>query len=281
MKNNPFHHDDAYILFHNKTGKIKTNKIADGMRILIPSYFKKTVLIRKINKYFKENNIDAKIVNKKSDANTISIPVDNFVNKKKPYVLDDDNQVKIVASALSYSYKLRTLLPIAGVKTAYSVSNWRKYCSKLSSEDTYNYYHSDKVCHFKHVVCIKELKEISKIQLFKDKKKASFDPEKVKAMLINIDTAKLFHDASKNTDLKPYMEQIVEAYYETRSGKCRSIILNGILNRYPQKNRFNRLSSSETNTFVKCRCYMQTMKSLGMTPKKEFILELINYYDYL
>jgi hypothetical protein len=269
---------DMVLIFEkdSKPLPIKRVKITDNMKIIIPSQeLKRRVLIRKINKYLKENFKNSKIVNKLEDANTIAV-LDNtlgFTNKWCKSAAG--NQWIVKNSNREYKWSSQSYVTDASLEEypCLNMSTYYYYDKDRFNEKVLQEHYETGAWSF---IDFDELIKMSKNQYIKDQEDIDFNPEKLKVSLTSLETCKLIYAATRDADLTEYMEDIIEAYYETSNNECRKIIRDKILRHYDEKNHLVSFNNNYYNQ--KHNYYIRTMKSLGREPKKEFVLDLVGFY---
>ena len=254
------------------------SNLENGMRIIIPDSIKKDLLIRKINKYFKDNSLDVKIVNDINEANTICLTqellpsriADLYLN----YKVDTNNEV--VIDEISYSNKNHYAQKIKRIEFYYNAgSKLMKVLNTNNHEDLLVMF-TDKYKFLSDVV----LSDITTNQYILDSADIEINSHKLKSMLVEENSCKILCAALKNRNLSEYMKDIIDAYYLTDSGACRTLIRTRLLMRYKEADKLIQFGDSynHSNNSYKPKWYMRTMKDLNMEADKEIVLELVGYY---
>lgn len=250
--------DRFYVYFKNKT-EINEINLTNNLKIYIPKTHKRKVLIRKINKYLKENFSNSKITNNKSEANVIVVDHTELSQKSSEhsYTLTDAGKINITYR----NFNLQT-----GVKEKKLYKIYFSKREELELNDIKNYITGNL-----HFIFLSSLQKISHEQFINDSEKLNLNPEKILEMIKNKNSCHLLHVSLANADLTPYLEQIITGYYLTEDDACRSIVYDKILKRYPERDKILKFRS--------CYNYMRTLKNLNFVPDKEIVLKWIGYYD--
>lgn len=254
------------------------SNLENGMRIIIPDSIKKDLLIRKINKYFKDNSLDVKIVNDINEANTICLSkelmpsriADLYLN----YKVDTNNE--IVIDEISYSSNNHYAQKIKRIEFYYNSVNKLMKVFNTNNYEGLLVIFSNKYKFLSDII----LSDITTNQYILDSADIEINSHKLKSMLVEENSCKILCSALKNRNLSEYMKDIVSAYYLTDSGTCRTLIRTKLLMRYKEADKLIQFGDSynHSNNSYKPKWYMRTMKDLNMEADKEIVLELVGYY---
>jgi hypothetical protein len=251
------------------------SELESGMRILISDEVKKIILIRKINKYFKQKNLDIKIVNDISKANTICVKKEYRPRISDAVLVTDPNTGDM---QISWFHKYSPGDPnhkhIKLIDIYYSgINRYKKLFNAKNNSEILDLFSSK----YKFV-SEDDLIDITKDQYISDSVNIEINSHKLRTMLVQEDTCRILCASLKNRDLSNYISDIIESYYVTDSGKCRSLIKNKLLMRYKESDALVSFGDTHSNSNYKHIYYINTMKKLQLEPSKEFVLQLVGFY---
>jgi hypothetical protein len=278
----------------------KFSEVGDNMLIYIPEQYKKKVLIRKINSYFKDKKMKSKIVNDISLANTIVLSkkllsANNYSDISAEY--NPTGIVDYVTNTYSYnsnSYYGRKMTTGNTLKQVYCIySNYayvrdNKFIVEYQKINNLGQVSFAEASH--HMILsnkykfiqLSDLIEITRDQYVQeaDNIDITMNNDKIKSMLSTLDGTDLFCNAMRGKDLSSYLVTIIEAYYTVGNQQTRLLIRNKLLKNYKLAEI---LSRNNNYDFYRNReqYYMKTMSEMELVPDKEMVLNLVNYYTWV
>lgn len=259
------------------TETLKYSPLASGMVLYIDEKLKKKILIRKINKNFKDNKIDIEITNKLEKANTFVLEgtiADSY--HENSGLFNSQNQLVTVKYTGYHNSQPLTALPGEHLKQLTQITGNISYVKKQMGISVHDIY--DKVINGDlKFVDIKELKTVSIDEYKNQSAEITIDPTKVKLLIQDSDTCKLLCSALRNKDITPYLDDIIAGYYMTNDSNCRTYLRDRLLKYYGLDQHFYSISGYSPQE-RKHYYYLSTMERLNRTPDKEIVLELVGYY---
>jgi hypothetical protein len=248
-------------------------ELKNGMRILISDCLKRKLSIKKLNKYFQNNNLDVKIVNKVELANTLCC----------------DNNVYFRSGELIFDSTTNDPLYITNHYNTLPANTYSK-------QVIYGLYYNTRYDKYKKLLNLNNFEEllvlfdgtytsistnvlinISKEQHILESSNIEIDSYKLKTMLIDPNSCELICSTLKNKNLTKYIKDIILAYYLTNHKECRKLIKKQLLSNYKEGSYLTSLGDTglyDSNHI----CYCRTMKQLGLDVDKEAFLEIAGYY---
>ena len=248
-------------------------ELKDGMRILITESLKRKVSIKKLNKYFQNNNLDIKIVNKPELANTLcsdsniyfgsgELLFDSATNDPL-YIINYYN----TAPNNTYSKQVKY-----GMYYNLRFDKYRKLLNLNSFEELIVIFDGTYTSLSPDILI-----DISKKQHVLESSNIEIDSHKLKTMLIDPNSCNLMCSTLKNKNLTKYIKDIILAYYLTNYKECRKLIRKELLANYKESSYLTPIGDTglyDSNHI----CYYRTMKYLGLDVDKEAFLEIAGYY---
>lgn len=252
---------------------ILERELKDGMRILITDCLKRKVSIKKLNKYFQNNNLDIKIVNKPELANTLcsdsniyfrsgELLFDSITNNPL-YIINYYNTAPSNTYLKQVKYGMFYNLRYDKYKKLLNINNFEELIVVFNG--TYTSLSPD------------ILINISKEQHVLESSNIEIDSHKLKTMLIDPNSCNLMCSTLKNKNLTKYIKDIILAYYLTNYKECRKLIKKELLSNYKESNYLTMIGDTglyDSNHIF----YYRTMKQLGFDVDKEAFLEIAGYY---
>jgi len=264
-----------YYYTENLDYDFKFDDLKNGMKIFITDDVKKRLLIRKINKFFKDKNMDIKIVNDPTQADTICIDDSyKFKGTNRTLLLLNDHPViyKTHYNASSYNHNSEKEVIDINVFSNFRYK-FKKYFNLKDDSEI-----STIIDGRYKFVQASDLVDVSNHQYVTDSSDININSEKLKMMLIEETSCEILCASLKDRDLSQYMEDIISSYYMTKTNRCRSLIKNRLLKRYKEADALVSYGDSYSNTNYVHIYYMNTMRNLKLTPDKEIVLQMVGYY---
>jgi hypothetical protein len=264
-----------YYYTENLDYDFKFDDLKNGMKIFITDDVKKKLLIRKINKFFKDKNMDIKIVNDPTQADTICID-DSYKFKGNNRTLLLLNNIPVIYknhyNTSSYNHDSEKEVIDINVYSNFRYK-FKKYFNLKDDSEI-----STIIDGRYKFVQASDLVDVSNHQYVTDSSDININSEKLKMMLIEETSCEILCASLKDRDLSQYMEDIISSYYMTKTNRCRSLIKNRLLKRYKEADALLSYGDSYSNTNYVHIYYMNTMRNLKLTPDKEIVLQMVGYY---
>lgn len=270
----------------NNINEIKYSELEEGMIIYIKESERKNVKIRELNNYWKEQKKNIKILSNIEKCNTVVSNINDYVAMKRPNTYFVENEKGVYESGPFNAAPIRAEknTKVVQVDCCY-LRNFLGIKDKDTQESVD--IHLKKLKNGVKFIKVTALHNITIERQKNSLEVKDYNYDTVLSLLKERNSCQLICIKLKNKSLDNLIGAIVAAYYTTKYADCRTYILN-LLDNYYILSGNNKVSYAKLlskvkswyDTAARANAYMRSMKSFGVNPEKEIVLEIMNYYQF-